>query len=360
MKPTKYKISWKTILLPVIGILAFVIYLYFFNVDIPTIISIIKIINLPLYILAILFVLLDTFFYTLSWRLLLKFLSVKISIVKSFLFVWYGIFMDIIIPAESISGEVSRVYLIEREQNGTSGKVVASLVTHRLMGMTINVISLIVGMGILLKERHVGELVFNLSLFFILANVFFLFLIISLCYREKWTLKIVHAIIGFLRRIDRGQWKLDRIRGEVIKATRIFHDSMKEFMHAPKTLFGSLCFSTLSWLSNLIVTYLVFLALGYEVQWSIVLVTCSIVIAVKAIPIGVPFEVGLPEITMTTLYILLGIPPDIAATSTILNRILTVWLRFFLGFATQQWLEIKMITKTSENIENLHRNDDQA
>jgi hypothetical protein len=26
-------------------------------------------------------------------------------------------------------------------------------------------------------------------------------------------------------------------------------------------------------------------------------------VAVKSIPIGIPFEVGLPEITMTTLYV---------------------------------------------------------
>ena len=61
----------------------------------------------------------------------------------------------------------------------------------------------------------------------------------------------------------------------------------------------------------------------------------------KAITIGIPFEVGLPEAVMTTLYISMGINPALAATATILVRIITLWFRFFMGFAAQQWLELK-------------------
>jgi uncharacterized membrane protein YbhN (UPF0104 family) len=64
-------------------------------------------------------------------------------------------------------------------------------------------------------------------------------------------------------------------------------------------------------------------------------------VAVKSIPIGIPFEVGLPEITMTTLYVGLGVPATISATATILSRLITLWLRFFIGFGAQQWLELK-------------------
>jgi uncharacterized membrane protein YbhN (UPF0104 family) len=72
--------------------------------------------------------------------------------------------------------------------------------------------------------------------------------------------------------------------------------------------------------------------------------------AVKSVPIGIPFEVGLPEITLTTLLILFGVPPQISATGTILMRILTLWFRFFGGFAAQQWLGIKDVT-ASLNVE---------
>ena len=75
---------------------------------------------------------------------MVNFLNIRLSIIKSNLLVWSGIFVDILVPAESVSGEALRVYLIAREQgNDTCGRVVASLVTHRILGMTMNVIVLI-------------------------------------------------------------------------------------------------------------------------------------------------------------------------------------------------------------------------
>jgi uncharacterized protein (TIRG00374 family) len=91
------------------------------------------------------------------------------------------------------------------------------------------------------------------------------------------------------------------------------------------------------------------MSLGFSVSWSIILITATIVLAVKSVPIGVPFEVGLPEITMTTLYVGLGVPGDISATATILSRIITLWFRFFVGFIAQQWLELKPIIAPTNN-----------
>ena len=332
MKP---KITWKTIILPVMGILAFLIYLYLFNVDIPTIIETVQRIDLSIYVLSILFVFVETFFYTLSWQSLLNFLSVRLSIVKAYLFVWYGAFMDIIVPAASISGEVSKLYLVTREQSGTGGKVVATLVTQRLISTGTIITSLIIGIGVLSTERQTSGLPFKLTLFFAVATIFSLILFVLLCFKETWMLKIIDAVIRFVNYVSGGRWNLTKIKEDAIKAARMFHDSMKEFGRAPKTLFTSTLFVVLSWLSSLSIAYLVLLSLGFHVQWGVILVTCSIVIVLTAR--------GLPEIAMTTIYTLLGVPPEISVTATILTRILTFWLRFFVGFVAQQWLEIKTI-----------------
>ena len=353
MASRKFQVTWKTILLPVMGLLAFFVYLYLFGVDIPTIFATAQRVDLSIYLFAAIALVLETFLFALSWRSLISFLSVRLSVVKSFLYVWFGIFMDIVIPAESISGEVSRVYLVTREQNGTSGKVVASLVAHRLMGMGLNVTGLLIGMVALFIGKQLTGIVLNLTLFLVVAITAFLILLLLLCVKEEWTLKIVRSAIGFVERIGRGKWKLTKIKGEVTKALNMFHGSMKEYGHAPKTVLTSLSLYILSWLLSLTVAYLVFLSLGYPIRWSIIVVTCSIVAAIKAIPLGIPFEAGLPEITMSTLYIFFGVPPDVSATATILTRILTVWLRFFIGFVIQQWLGIKAITSPSANIEPL-------
>jgi uncharacterized protein (TIRG00374 family) len=212
------------------------------------------------------------------------------------------------------------------------------------MGMGINILSLLVGISLLLMERQVSGLVLNLTLFLAGSSTVFLILLIFLCFREKWTLKIIDAVIRFLNYVSRGRWKLAKIRGEVVKAAKIFHDSIKEFGHAPKTLFASLSFGFISWFLSIGIAYLVFRSMNVQVPWSVIILTHSIISAIHGIPLGIPFEAGLPEITMTTLYyVLTDISFDISATATILTRILTVWLRFFIGFGIQQVIEIKAI-----------------
>jgi uncharacterized protein (TIRG00374 family) len=342
---SKYQITWKSFLLPIVGLIVFFLYIYIFNVDILQIITIVQSINIYIYLLAAILVILDTFFFTLTWYFLLKLLSVKLSIMKAQLFVWFGIFIDTLIPAESISGEISKIYLASKEQDGTAGKVTASIVAQRLIGMSVNIIVLFVGATLLLFEGHLFGLMLDLILILVALTIVFLLLILLLCVKEQWTMRILNVVIKFVERVSRGRWKLANVREEAVDAAKAFHGAMREFGHSPRKLFIPSSLSLISWIISLVVFYLSFLSIGYgSINWGAILVIYAIFTAAKSIPIGVPFEVGLPEITLTTLFIWVGVPPQTSATVTILIRILTLWLRFFIGFAAQQWLGIKAMS----------------
>ncbi|MEM3797122.1 MAG: lysylphosphatidylglycerol synthase transmembrane domain-containing protein [Candidatus Bathyarchaeia archaeon] len=347
MVSAKPKLTWKTVVLPLVGIAAFLAYLYFFRADMPEIVATIRTADTLIYFLAALLIFVDTFLYAMAWRSLLLHLSVKLSVLKSYLYVWYGTFMDLIIPAESISGEISRIYLITREHGSdVSGKVVASLVAHRLISMGVGLATLIVGISLLLAESHLSSLIFNLSLFLISATAFFLVFLLFLCIKKDWTLRIIDRLLEIVGHIIKGKWNLAKVRGDILRTAEMFHDSMREFGRAPEIVFLSIFLSSLSWLSYLAISYMVFVAIRFPTSfrlWSVILVTQAIVAAIKSIPVGIPFEVGLPEITMTTIYVVLGVPMGVSATATILSRLLTVWLRFFVGFAVQEWIEIKVV-----------------
>ncbi len=351
MDSTKPKLSLKTVLLPMVGLVAFFLYILLFNVNIPEILSTAQRADPLLYSAAIAISLAEVLFYAVSWRSLLDSLYVKISIIRSYLFVWYGIFMDIVIPAESISGELCRVYLVNRQQCGTGGKVVASVVTQRILGMGMNILFLLTGISLLINETQVNPLIFNLILFFTASIAAILALLLVLSTKETWSLKAITTLVRIGELLTRGRWKqLAKFREEAIRDSRIFHDSMKDFAHKPKMLILPTFLLAVNWICSMSVPYLVFLSLGYQIPWSIILITSAIVVAVKSIPIGVPFEVGLPEITMTTLYTSMGVPAGISATATILSRILTLWLRFGVGFAAQQWIELKAVLIPTGNV----------
>jgi uncharacterized protein (TIRG00374 family) len=347
------KLNWKTALFPIIGIVAFFLYIYLFHVDIVSIIATAQTADPAPYALAAVFSVIEILFFALSWRTLVNFLRIKLTVIRSYLYVWYGIFLDIIIPAESVSGEAIRIYLIQKEQGITScGPTTASLVTHRLLGMTLNVVVLFIGMGLLFVEGQTSGIILSLILALAAGITAILVLLIVFSFKEQWTLKVVNGLANFAQWITRGRWKgLAKIREDICRITSSFHDSMKKFRHSPKPLVISLLGLSVTWIFSLSTTYLVFLALRTPVSWSVILITSAIVLAVKSIPVGIPFEVGLPEITMTTLYTSLGVPAGISATATILSRLLTLWLRFFIGLGAQQYLDLKpVITASANNI----------
>ena len=341
MEPTKPKITWKTLVFPLLGLVGFFLYIYLFHVDILGIIATAQTANPLIYAVAILFGLLEVLFYTISWRILTNHLSIKMTLTKAYLYVWYGIYVDIIVPAESISGEVTRAYLLTRDQCGSFGKVVASLFTHRLLGMAMNVIILIIGVILISIEGQVNVIVFNLIIFIAAAITAIIAAMTILSFKKTWTLKIIDWTTSFAQKISRGKWTLGKFKDQAVEITTHFHDSMTQYRHNGKPLAYSLFYLGVTWFFSLSVPYLVFQALGHPVSWSIILITSAIVLAVKSIPIGIPFEVGIPEAAMTTLYISMGVFPALAATATILTRIITLWLRFFIGFAAQQYLELK-------------------
>jgi uncharacterized protein (TIRG00374 family) len=349
--PARPKLTWKTPVFPLLGLAGFFLYIYLFNVDILDILGKARTANPLIYAVAIIFGLLEVFFFTISWRVLTDYLKIKIGVFRAYLYVWYGIYVDTIVPAQSISGEVTRTYLCTRDKCGPFGKIVASLFTHRLLGMMLNVVALIAGIILLTRGGNVNPLVFNAIVLVAAAIVGIIGLMLVLSFKQQWTLKVVDFAIHAVHKITFGKVKLTKLTGQAIEATQHFHDSMIEFRHTPKPVAGSVFFLVISWFFSLSVPYLVFQSLGHPVTWSIIIVTSAIFLAVKAIPIGVPFEVGLPEAVMTTLYISMGIYGPLAATATILVRIITLWFRFFIGFAAQQYLELKPAVFTSANTE---------
>jgi uncharacterized protein (TIRG00374 family) len=217
--------------------------------------------------------------------------------------------------------------------------------------MGINIAVLLVGAGLLLFESQLYGIVLDLVLFLITAISLLFILVLLLCFREKWTFRIVDGVIGFAERISRGHWRLKRLREEVVEIHRSFHVAIKEYVHAPKTLLLASLFTVIAWVLSMSVFYLTFVSMGYsQISWSAILVISAIFVAVKSVPIGVPFGVGLPEIALTTLLVFFGVPWAISATATILMRLLTLWLRFFIGFGAQQWIGAKAVV-TRQNIE---------
>ncbi|UCH31795.1 MAG: flippase-like domain-containing protein [Candidatus Bathyarchaeota archaeon] len=348
----KQKVALRTIPFLIIGILVFILYLVFF-VNIPEMVQVIQKADMLIYLLAAFALILSTFFFSLTWQYLLIPLSVKASLRRVFLFVWVGVFADLLVPAESVSGEIAKAYLMSREPDVNPGKVAASLVGQRIFGTITTTFTLLTCfLGLLIVDYSMSNLMLQILVLMAAVSAFAFAFLVVICIKEEWTEKFVIKILHFVERISKGRFRLEHLQSNILEALRTFYESLRTFGSKPARLIPAILFNILSWLFNIAIVFLVFASIGYlepDIPTLLFKVTTvyTLVVAIKSIPIGVPAEVGLPDILMTTLFGLFGIPLEsISAAATVLTRVLTVWVSFFIGFAAVQWLGVKSLVES--------------
>jgi len=326
-----------------VGLLVFVVYLYFF-IGIPEMLTIIKGVDLFYYLLAVAVLLLNMLVSSLIWQYFLRPLSVNIPLRKTFLLSWVGAFVDLLVPAESISGDASKVYLMSKESGENTGKVVASVVSHRILSMIVTLSTLIISsLSLLILQYELHVLVLILILLVAIGTAISLIFMVLLCIREQLTQRLIDLLLRFFVFISRGRLDLASLRSKAKTVLDAFHQSIEVLGRNPRSLVRPVFFSIISWFLGVLLSFLVYVSLGHPVSFVLLTIVYSISCTIQNIPMGVPGEVGLVEVVMTNLYGLLGVPYDISAAATVLMRVLTVWFKLLIGFVVIQRFGIKTL-----------------
>lgn len=326
------------------GVLVFVVYLYFF-VGINEFFDILSTVDLFFYGLAVGVLFLTMFVGALAWHYLLRPLGVRVSVRKTFLFSWIGVFVDLLVPAESIGGDAARVYLMSKESGESAGKVVASVVSQRILAMVMSLGSLIFTSVVLYTIKYdLHPDVLNLVLLITVVTTFSLCFMVLCVVKRSLTERVVDAVLRFLAFVSRGRLSLEGMRGKVFELLGSFYGSIGGLLRNPRALVLPVFFSVVSWIFSIFVSCLVFAALGQQVDFVLITVVYSVSVNIQSIPLGVG-GLGAVEVVMSSLYGLLGFDTVVAAAATVLIRILWVWLRIVVGFVAVQWIDLKDLTK---------------
>jgi uncharacterized protein (TIRG00374 family) len=289
-------------------------------------------------------------FSSLTWYYLLRPLSINVSFGRTFLFSWVGVFVDTLIPTESIGGDLSKAYLMSRETDENAGKVLASVVGHRILSMVTTLSTLSISLFILLfiLQYELALPALSLILFVTAGSVISLLFIILLCFKEQLTQKIIDSLLGFFNFLLRGRLNLTELKSKAEKALGNFHESIEILRKYPRGLVQPAFFILASWFFTILSSYFVFASLGYLVSFVLITIVYSISCTLQNIPSGMPGQTGLIEVAMTSLYALLGVPIAIGAVATVLIRVLWVWVRLPLGFISFQWVVVRSARSDSQ------------
>jgi len=333
------------VLLIFAGLFVFLLYLYFL-VPFGDFLASIQQANLFYYSLALAATLLSVAFYSLTWHNLLRLLSVKISFLKTFQFIWIGTFVDILVPAESVSGDASRIYLMSKESGENPGRVVASVIGHRILSGVVTLGGLVIGAVYFILKYQPSLFVLEFITVVVASSIVSMSLLFYLSTHPRASGKIVDWLVNLLSRLLKGRWKPYRLRSTAKKMLRAFHEGIETFSQQPKGLVMPAFWAIVAWIFDVIIAVLTFYSLGSfgkQISLSAIVIVYSIIIGIQTIPLGVPGEVGLVEIVMTSLYTLMGVPIHMSAVATLLIRVLTLWVRLLVGCVAVQWLGIKGI-----------------
>lgn len=346
MAEEKPRISLRVFVLFVAaGLFVFLVYLYLF-VPFGEVVEAVEAAN-PVYLVlafGVLFV--SVSFSSLAWQGLLRLLSVKASFLKVFQFIWVANFVDILVPAESMSGDVSRVYLMSRESGESGGKIVASVVSQRILGMVVTITTLVLSAVYFVVFYHVSLFAEEVMVFVAVGSVFVLASLVYLSASRSATERLGDWVVRVLVWVSRGRWRFEHLKSSVVRLLDSFHEGILTLSRHPRGLVLPLLFTVSAWVSDVFIAVLVFVSLsslGVNISLSAVVIVYSISIAIEDVPVGIPWEVGTLEVVMTSLFVLLGNPAAIGvfAVAAFLIRIFTVWVRLLVGGLAVQFLGVK-------------------
>jgi uncharacterized protein (TIRG00374 family) len=338
---------WKQrALLVAVGLTAFFVYLFFF-VPFDELASILQRANLFYFLLAFCALFVSLAFSSLAWQRLLGLLSVKASFLKTFQFVLVEGFVDLVLPGEPISGDASRVYLMCNESGGNYGKVVASVVGHRILTTSVAVGGLIISIVYFALMYKPPSLVLGFAVAVAFGDAILIALLFYFGTRKEATKRIANWLINLFVRLSGGRWQFEHLKGRIARILDVFQEEVVTLERNPKGLILCFLFSVLGWFLDISIAVLVFLSLGslgVAISFSGVVIAYSIGASIQYIPIGViPGEAGVTEFAMSNLFLLLGNHQAFAvfAGATVLIRVLTFGVRLLVGAIVVQLLGIK-------------------
>ena len=330
---TNPKLSKTVFLVSVIGLVVFVLYLYFF-VGIPSFISTLEKLNLWFYSLAFVLVVVSVFFHALVWRGLLSNLSYSISIRTAFWFSWIGIFVDNVVPG-GLTGDLFKAYWLCKTEVHDTGTVVASVIAHKILIIMVILANTILGLVLwVLGYGYLDLPIFGIIIGLSLILIFTLLLIFYLSSNRRATDKLLGWIIRLISFLRRNKWDSIGFRSKMEKNLNDFHLGFVTLKAKPRGLLAPVVFVVLAWASDMAVFILCFMALGYSLPAFKILIAYAL--TATLLLEGVSF-LGFNEIIRSSLFIALGIPSGIGVTSILLNRFATFWFRMVVSYGVFHW-----------------------
>jgi uncharacterized protein (TIRG00374 family) len=324
-----------------IGAVVFAIFMN--EIGLEKFIDLIGKVNKSFLFLAILFNLLNTITFTVSWRLLTP---GKISLYKLFKFYMAGTFINNITPSFGTAGEPVKAMFLGKETGKNKAECFAGIVSIRMLNMFPFITIGMLGAWLMFSNPRI-ELGFwtILGLIFSIGLAFSIFGLVIYFYMRKDKLSsFVHSSIRFLAPfIGLVKKGFDRTAyvSAVDESINSFHGGLQNIHQDKSGLAKATLFSYLGWVFDILAIYMIFLSIGENhIHISILIISYTVSMISGWLPLFLPGGLGIVDGTMALLFYYGGVQWEIAVLATLLYRLASYWFNTILG-AIYFWALLK-------------------
>lgn len=306
-------------------------------------------VNKSFVILVFLLNVLNIIAFTMSWKFLIP---MDISFYKLFKFYVAGTFINNITPTFGSGGEPIKAMLLGKETGSSKAECFAGVVYHRVVNILSFLAIELAGLGFLFykPEFHLERWEISALVSSIVFGLFMFGLLIYFYMRKDRLSSFAHSMLRsfapLIRRVKKG---FDhRAHADALeKSIDSFHSGLRGINCNKSGLAKAMFFSSLGWIFEIMVMYVIFLSLGSgaHIPIGVLIITYSISIISGWIPLVLPGGIGVVDSTMATLLIFSGVSLEIALFVTLLYRLVSYWFNTILG-AFYLWRSLK-VDKTS-------------
>jgi uncharacterized protein (TIRG00374 family) len=281
-----------------------------------------------------------------AWYELLKTFSINISPRKAFLYNWVGNFVDLVIPCETICGEIARLYLVYEEVKEDFGKTVASVISLRIITTVAMLGVLAFGSVSIILNSQTSFVITNVLVITLALSIIQTVVLLYVAIKAKASKRLSNILAKFAKIFVGKRFKTDDLQKRTEKNLAVFHQGFETLRRHPRHIIKPLIYSTLGWLFQMSVYFLVFYALGFrDIAFGLVVLVASITMYIQGF--SAAFSVGIVEIIMATLYASSGIPTAIGGAATAMIRIMIFWFQILVGFIIIQWVGARRLLSST-------------
>jgi len=342
MSLAKYISIKRSVLVMIAGLIVLIVYLYFF-IGIHQILLVLGHINSMqyafFYSLALITVLGSVFFWSAAWKNILKSLSINISYRRAYLYYWVSYFVDLVIPCATVCGELTRLYLVQKETKGNYGALGAVAVTNRIVAYTVVTVGLYSGAALILFKPGIPPIITNIFILFLVGVTIYMGVLLYLASAKQAARNITRLYLKLLKIFSPKRYRLINIE-KTQESLENFYKGFHAFRKNPKMLVKPFIFHSISYLLGLSVFVFIFYALGIPSSTpAFYIVVFFITIAFQDATAS--FSVGSLEIILATILVLYGISPGFSGITAVVLRSAIFWFPLFVGFLCVQIIGTK-------------------